>query len=444
MSSDLDDTSSRPSGKSTDRALGGGMDEEAIVQFNIPRLFGKGNLEKIQAVVAKATGLALVTVDYKGEPITELTSFTPFCKEMHDGEETNKLCRSAYVYGAGQALAGQDKCVFFCPCGLMEVAIPIIVKNIHLGSFYGGQVRCENAPKEITNLGRLFEAELARCPVNARQKKQFKSIPVYDYARFLELSELLALVIRQNCQACSTDQNLPSAGRMEIKSLRDTVGRLENELAVKQSELISIKSRMNFHFLINTLSSTANLALIEESPRTSEMISLFAEHLKQSLVGYKFVVFLAEELNYVERYLKMQKIRYGNLLNYRIEVAQELTMRKIPTQIIGPLVERAVFFGLSTVEAPLTVTVTVEQKGTDLSIKVVDNGSGFSEEELMAKFAVFQNDYEGESIQMSINELKHRLDRLFANNYSLEINSVSGHGTESQVHIPMQLPAGVS
>ncbi|MDR2366701.1 MAG: PocR ligand-binding domain-containing protein [Deltaproteobacteria bacterium] len=443
MSSDLDDSLNRPAGKPSDRNPNGALDEDTIVHFNIPRLFGKSNLEKIQSVVSKATGLALVTVDYKGEPITELTSFTPFCQEMHDEQDTGKLCRQAYVYGAGQALASQDKCVYFCPCGLLEVAVPIIVKNIHLGSFYGGQVRCENAPKEIANLSRLFEADLAKCPLNARQKKKYKNIPVYDYERFLDLSELLALVVRQNCQACLTDQSWPPTSRMEVKSLRDTAARLENELAIKQSELISIKSRMNFHFLINSLSSMANLALIEESPRTSEMVSLLADHLKQSLVGYKFVVFLAEELNYVERYLKMQKIRYGNLLNYHIEVAQELTMRKIPTQIIGPLVERAVFYGLSTVEAPLTVTVTVEQKGADLLIKVIDNGSGLSEEELTARFAAFQNDYEGESILMSINELKHRLDRLFVNNYSIEINSVPGHGTESQVHIPMRLPAGV-
>jgi sensor histidine kinase YesM len=325
----------------------------------------------------------------------------------------------------------------------MEVAVPIIVKNIHLGSFYGGQVRCENAPKEITNLSRLFEADLARCPITSQQKKKFKAIPFIKYERFLELSELLALVVKQNCQACSPEQNITPANRVELKSLRESVARLENELAIKKSELISLKSRINFHFLINSLSSMANLALIEESPRTSEMVSLLAEHFKQSIVGYKYVGFLADELNYVERYLKMQKIRYGNLLNYNIEVAQELTMRKIPTQIISPLVERAVFYGLSTVEAPLTVTVTVEQKGTDLLIRVVDNGSGLSEEELAARFAPFQNDYEGESIQMSINELKHRLDRLFENNYTIEINSISGHGTESLVHIPMRLPAGV-
>jgi len=113
-----------------------------------------------------------------------MTRFSLFCQKMREEEKSAALCRSADVYGSSQALARQKKFIYFCPCGLMEVAIPIIVKNHYLGTLYAGQVRCDDAPKAVPRLARMFESELADCPLNAAQKKCIKVFPFMNLNGF--------------------------------------------------------------------------------------------------------------------------------------------------------------------------------------------------------------------------------------------------------------------
>lgn len=108
----------------------------SISNFSIARLFGIKVLENIQDKIAKATGLAFVTVDYRGEPITEMTSFTPFCQQVRKDENAKRICMSSDAFGAIQAAVTQKTYVYFCPCGLIEIAIPIIVRGHYLGGLY--------------------------------------------------------------------------------------------------------------------------------------------------------------------------------------------------------------------------------------------------------------------------------------------------------------------
>ncbi len=423
--------------------LGRITDDEAISRFDILNLFGKERLEKIQSTIAKATGLALVTLDYKGDPLTEMTGFTPFCQEMRQGENSAQLCRSSDVYGAGQALARQKKYIYFCPCGLLEVAIPIIVRNHYLGGFYGGQVRCDNAPGGITRLGKLFEDDMAKCPLNVKQKKKYKNIAVVDFDYFSNMTDLLTMIISQISEKELVSRSLTKGITDELSTAQYQVRRLETELNLKKSEVVKLKSSLNYHFLINTLNAISNLAVIEDSPRTNEMIILFAEHLRHALPVQKNYLLLTEEINNVERFLKMQKVRYGNLLNFTLKISEDSTMRKIPAHIIMPFVERAVFYGLATREAELNITVSVALKNNDMIIMVTDDGPGLSEEELAIKFAAFDNGYEGEAIHIALAGAHQRLNDIFGQNYELEIKNYPGRGTDSIIRFPARLPAGV-
>ena len=419
------------------------IDDEALSRFDIHNLFGKERLEEIQGVIARATGLAVIVLDYKGDSITEPTGFTPFCQKMREGEKSAVLCRSADVFGASQALALQRRLIYSCPCGLLEVAIPIIVKNHYLGGFYAGQVRGRKAPKTMPQLARMFEAQLAACPLSAQQKKMFQNIPEMDYERFEYLAELIGLIVGQLTEKAVAGQVVSRDMNHELAAARDDLARLETELNLKKSEVVKLKSRLNYYFLINSLNAISNLAVIEDSPRTTEMIILLAEHLKHGLPAQKNFALMAEEAENVERYLKMQKIRYGDLLNYTINVSRDLAMHKVPVHVIMPFVERAVFFGLNSREAVLNVTLTVSQEDDDIVIIVTDDGPGLGEQELAARFAAFQSGYEGEAIQLGLAGARQRLTDLFGLEFEVNIKNIVGRGTESVLRFPASLPAEV-
>ena len=90
-------------------------------ELDILHLFGKEKLENIQKSLSKATGLAFVTEDYRGEPITESTSFSDFCRMARSDSQLSLRCKSSDAFGSIQAAVMQKPSVYFCPCGLLEV-----------------------------------------------------------------------------------------------------------------------------------------------------------------------------------------------------------------------------------------------------------------------------------------------------------------------------------
>lgn len=171
-------------------------DENIINNFNIVNLFGKEQLENIQEKVSKATGLAFVTVDYKGDPVTKMTGFTEFCNEVRRNDELPCFCKSSDAFGAIQAAVTKKNSVYFCPCGLLEIAIPIIVRGHFLGGFIGGQVRCLDAPKEISQLSNVMKYS-KDYKEDKKVLQLFDKIPLYKYGDFIHVAELISLIINQ-------------------------------------------------------------------------------------------------------------------------------------------------------------------------------------------------------------------------------------------------------
>lgn len=443
MNKSLRDKNSPPGAKYGSRSgAKHAPDDDAINRFNILDLFGKERLETIQDTVAKATGLGLVTLDYKGDPITEMTGFTPFCQEMRKKETSSLLCRSSDVYGAGQALALQQKSIYFCPCGLLEVAIPIIVKNHYLGGFYGGQVRCDNAPKEIIRLDKMLEGQLKSCPFSEKQKKLHQQIPVYDYTYFEYITELISLIINQIGEKEIVTQGHTQHINDEVALLREQVRNLENELSHRRRESVNMTARSNYYFLINTLNAVSNMAELEQAERTNEMVLLFADHLKYGAPTDKNFILLSEEVADVQRYLMMQKIRFDTRLQYEIFVPKELGTRKIPVHVIMPFIEFSVFYGMRTRDAALRVDLAVALEENTLVITVTDDGPGLTEEELTARFAPFKNGYEGEGIRRNMAAVRRRLADLYGEDGEVTLRAVPGKGTECVIKFPAQLPTG--
>lgn len=172
------------------------FDENLISKFNIINLFGKETLENVQDKISKATGLAFVTVDYKGEPITKMTSFTHFCKIIRNKNDVLCACKASDAFGSIQAAVTQKSCVYFCPYGLLEIAIPIIVRGHYLGGFIGGQVRCDDAPEGTIRLENIINCS-KDYKEDPKMKESLECATLYKYEKFVSVAELISLIINQ-------------------------------------------------------------------------------------------------------------------------------------------------------------------------------------------------------------------------------------------------------
>jgi sensor histidine kinase YesM len=147
-----------------------------------------------------------------------------------------------------------------------------------------------------------------------------------------------------------------------------------------QAELNALHSRINPHFLYNSLNSIASLAHID-ADKTENMATGLSELFRYSInKENKTYVSVAEELAMVKKYLEIEKTRFGDNLEYEINADENTQEKQIPKFLIQPLVENAVKHGLSQIKAKGKIVVTVKQDQKDLSISIYDNGPDFPAE----------------------------------------------------------------
>ncbi|MBD8487697.1 histidine kinase [Echinicola sp. CAU 1574] len=147
-----------------------------------------------------------------------------------------------------------------------------------------------------------------------------------------------------------------------------------------QAELNALHSRINPHFLYNSLNSIASLAHIN-ADKTENMATGLSELFRYSINQEdKTFVTVAEELDMVKKYLEIEKTRFGDRLSYEINTNKDTLDKQIPKFLIQPLVENAIKHGLSKIKNSGKVRVETVKKGKDLILSVYDNGPDFPEE----------------------------------------------------------------
>ena len=108
--------------------------------------------QKIQDDIAEATGISIITVDYKGKPATKHSKCSEFCKLMRKNERFSELCEKCDSRGGLEAARLEKPYIYRCHKGLVDFATPIIVNGQYLGSVMAGQVLTEEEDLDLENI----------------------------------------------------------------------------------------------------------------------------------------------------------------------------------------------------------------------------------------------------------------------------------------------------
>lgn len=155
-----------------------------------------------------------------------------------------------------------------------------------------------------------------------------------------------------------------------------------------QAELAALQSKINPHFLFNTLNTI--LDLVYDDPKKVEDVVLNLSSIYRKILYSptdKFVS-LENELSLVKQYLEIEKIRMGKRLSYIFEIDDESKNIEIPPLIIEPIVENAVIHGINPKIEGGTVTVTVKNNSGLVSVEVSDDGIGVENENFKLGFGM--------------------------------------------------------
>lgn len=195
---------------------------------------------------------------------------------------------------------------------------------------------------------------------------------------------------------------------------------LEGQLA--KAHLQELKSQLQPHFLFNTLHSISAL-MHTDVEAADKMMTRLSDLLRLSLDNTEVqVTSLAKELEFLNVYLQIEKTRFGDRLDVRMDIPSSMLDAEVPHLLLQPLVENAIRHGISRRAAHGEILIAVRQELTHLCLQVRDNGPGLKD----------QPPHEGRGLEAT----RERLRTLYGNDQSVEIRSIPEKGVEVLVRIP--------
>ena len=180
--------------------------------------------------------------------------------------------------------------------------------------------------------------------------------------------------------------------RAEEEKKKASIELLENRQKATESRLQSLRLQMNPHFLFNALNSIQQMILANEDIIATKYLSRFSKLLRAILVhSDKESITLKEELDILQLYIELESIRFKDQFNYKIIVDEEIETEevKIPTLLVQPFVENAIWHGLMHKEGERNLIVQFTEEGDFIKCRVEDNGVG-RKQSAESKLAVAQ------------------------------------------------------
>ena len=154
--------------------------------------------------------------------------------------------------------------------------------------------------------------------------------------------------------------------------------RLEAGLA--QANLRALNMQLQPHFLFNTLNAISVLANKGERAKTVRLIERMSDLLRMSLENTEQKVPLVRELEFAQRYLDIEQVRFADRMTVRFDVAPDTLGAQVPSMVLQPLVENAVKHGIARRRAAGRIEVRARREDETLEISVRDDGPGFVDE----------------------------------------------------------------
>lgn len=142
---------------------------------------------------------------------------------------------------------------------------------------------------------------------------------------------------------------------------------------IRETELNLLKSQINPHFLFNSLNSISSLT-ITNPEKAQEMIIKLSDFLRYSIgQKEKQLVTLQDELHNINLYLDIEKSRFGERLNFTIDVPGSCLEREVPNMILQPLIENSIKHGVYESTEPISIWVKCKEEGNSMKITIKNN-----------------------------------------------------------------------
>lgn len=213
--------------------------------------------------------------------------------------------------------------------------------------------------------------------------------------------------------------------REDIARQMTETARLSEELS--RAQLAALRRQMEPHFMFNTLNSIAGLVRDHRNDAAVSMIVGLSEFLRRaSEDSHRSQVTLAEEVEYLQRYVDIQKVRFGERLRVSVDIPADLLDAQVPNLLLQPLVENAIKHGVAKRVVGGSVRVTGARREGSVCLSVYNDGPSFPK------------DWETNGAGVGLANLRRRLKILHGDASELQMRRAGADGVEVVVTLPLK------
>ena len=208
-----------------------------------------------------------------------------------------------------------------------------------------------------------------------------------------------------------------------------------------QAEVRALRAQISPHFIYNALTAIASFVRTDPD-RARDLLEEFAEFTRYSFRAHGEFTTLAEELRSIDRYLTIERARFGDRLQVRLRIAPEVLPVTLPFLCLQPLVENAVRHGLSRKPGVGSLRIEAEDAGSECHITVEDDGVGMDPAVLTSRAnrgrEPLEDDEAGQHVGLA--NVDERLRTAFGDRFGLVVETALGAGTKVSLRIPKFRP----
>ncbi|MBU5671642.1 cache domain-containing sensor histidine kinase [Paenibacillus brevis] len=206
----------------------------------------------------------------------------------------------------------------------------------------------------------------------------------------------------------------------------------------REAELKALQAQIKPHFLYNTLDTIQWMAQDRDAQDIVEMVIALTNLFRIGLSKGNEIIGLSKELEHVESYLVIQMARYENKLTYEMDVPAEIRGYQVVKIILQPLVENAIYHGIKLKPGTGKILIRGRIKDNSLTLEVLDDGIGMTEEKLRQVREDLQHVRQSErNSGYGLFNVHERILLSYGPSYGISIDSTLGQGTVIVVRLPL-------
>ncbi len=210
----------------------------------------------------------------------------------------------------------------------------------------------------------------------------------------------------------------------------------------QRAEIAALQAQINPHFLYNTLEMINYFSMIGDTEQVENIVLLLSRFYRQCLSRKSERATLRNETELIRTYCRIQEIRFGDRIRFEIDIPEALQDAVTPHIFLQPLVENAIYHGISQKEVPEGwIRISAEEKDGELRIHVADNGAGMTETQMrqLAEGLDSRTESFGQGNHIGLRNISARIMAIYGEGYGLRYAGAPGEGTTVTVVLPYRI-----